>query len=450
MESSSVTVPKFFVTKSLLACSFFAFLVGYGARSQLDANMDQWVDVQLPAPFLPAGKAMPKVVYSSMDYMGSPQHTPTTSQLSLPNPSPVGEAVWHVTQEGNRLDIAAEEDDDEPEVDSEELHLPSGQHLMVDMKNIDREFLSSEKRLAEAMIELVKGSGLTLLSYHCHPSLEGKVSCVGVLLESHVAFHTRPSEGTITLDLFTCGESPLLPLIPTIQRLFGSGKPVDQSDSIWIHKKRGFRSQSDRLNPEDVDLERWLLGLRRFASKELLVSVESPFQKIDIFDVTDSRHREPESYKKALSGDDSYESRHAELYRHDKVVYLDNIMQSRLYGETAYHEALVHPAIVTHTNPKRVAIVGGGEGATLRECLKWNTVEEVVMLEIDEVMVNASRTFLPEWSDCSNLEGSAESCFDDPRANVIYTDAIAYFLDRYGNSEQIADSLFDVVILDAL
>ena len=52
------------------------------------------------------------------------------------------------------------------------------------------------------------------------------------------------------------------------------------------------------------------------------------------------------------------------------------------------HEALVHPSMLSHTNPKRVLIIGGGEGATLREVLKYKSVEEVVMVDIDEELVN--------------------------------------------------------------
>ena len=61
----------------------------------------------------------------------------------------------------------------------------------------------------------------------------------------------------------------------------------------------------------------------------------------------------------------------------------------------------MQPALWTHPNPKRVAIVGGGEGATLREVLKHESVQEAVMLEIDGVMMNASREALSEWNDCS-------------------------------------------------
>merc|ERR1740138_449466 len=70
------------------------------------------------------------------------------------------------------------------------------------------------------MVNLAAGSELTLLSYHCHSLIPMGVSCVGVLLESHISFHTWPEEGVITLDLYTCGNAPLVPVIPIIERLW--------------------------------------------------------------------------------------------------------------------------------------------------------------------------------------------------------------------------------------
>ena len=75
----------------------------------------------------------------------------------------------------------------------------------------------------------------------------------------------------------------------------------------------------------------------------------------------------------------------------DKILFLDGVEQSSLHGEAAYHEALVHPAMLTHNNPKRVAIIGGGEGATLREVLKHKSVEHVVMIDIDKELINLCR-----------------------------------------------------------
>ena len=78
------------------------------------------------------------------------------------------------------------------------MHEPAGQHLLVDIKSVDGTFLNSEDRLARAMVDLIEMSGLTMLSYHCHGLEPVGVSCVGVLLESHISFHTWPIPGVIT------------------------------------------------------------------------------------------------------------------------------------------------------------------------------------------------------------------------------------------------------------
>ena len=128
---------------------------------------------------------------------------------------------------------------------------------------------------------------------------------------------------------------------------------------------------------------------------------------------------------------------------------LDGLVQSSLFHEAAYHEALVHPALFSHSNPKRIAVIGGGEGATLREVLKHNTVEQAVMIDIDQMMVNVSRQYIPEWSDCSDIVGSASWCIEDPRAKVYYEDALAWFMTRYSDGTRF-DTLLDVIVMDAL
>ena len=114
-----------------------------------------------------------------------------------------------------------------------------------------------------------------------------------------------------------------------------------------------------------------------------------------------------------------------------KSLILDGKTQSTEMDEFIYHEALVHPAMTSHDNPKKIFIAGGGEGATAREVLKHNTVQNVVMLDIDEQVVKACQKFLP-----SHHKGS----FDDPRMNLIIGDAAQYL-------EQSNES-FDVVIVD--
>ena len=160
-------------------------------------------------------------------------------------------------------------------------------------------------------------------------------------------------------------------------------------------------------------------------------------------------------YTRSLSNDGSYESKNPELFQPDRIVFLDGVQQSSRYGSEAYHEALVRPAMFSHRHPKRVAIIGGGECATLREVLKHNTVEKVKMIEIDEIMVNVSREHLPDWSDCSDIVGSVDGwCGLDTRAELYFEDAMAWFMDRFADDKldmpKFKEEKFDVVIMDAL
>jgi len=268
---------------------------------------------------------------------------------------------------------------------------------------------------------------------------------VGVLLESHVSFHTWPSDGVITIDLFTCGSGKLVPVLPIVTKLFGVPRstantkgnhlePIKQPHVLWSHKLRGFRPTGrkhflfDDLGDSFTDLN---------DIKEEIVSVQTEFQHIDIYDEDDASYLLPEL---------------REFYTKNRQVYLDGVQQSATNGNEAYHEALVHPAMFAHDHPKRVAIIGGGECATLREVLKHNTVEHVKMIEIDEEMVKVSREYLPTWNTCSDLKGSAEWCGDDKRADVQYMDALAWFIDNFGQADatEYKEEKFDILIMDAL
>jgi spermidine synthase len=114
-----------------------------------------------------------------------------------------------------------------------------------------------------------------------------------------------------------------------------------------------------------------------------------------------------------------------------KVLVLDKDVQSTERDEYIYHETLVHPAMLAHPNPRSVFIVGGGEGATLREVLRHPTVEKAVMCDIDDELVEMARRLLPEWH---------QGAFDDPRAQVVTEDARGWL-------ENHPDT-YDVIIVD--
>jgi spermidine synthase len=100
-----------------------------------------------------------------------------------------------------------------------------------------------------------------------------------------------------------------------------------------------------------------------------------------------------------------------------KVLFLDKKIQSAAIDEIVFHESLVHPALLTHRNPRHVLIIGGGEGATLREVLRHDCVEQAVMVDIDKELVRLSQEYLPEWSS---------GAFLDSRTKVVFRDALKY------------------------
>uniref|UniRef100_A0A0A9HTE3 thermospermine synthase n=1 Tax=Arundo donax TaxID=35708 RepID=A0A0A9HTE3_ARUDO len=77
-----------------------------------------------------------------------------------------------------------------------------------------------------------------------------------------------------------------------------------------------------------------------------------------------------------------------------KALIIDGKMQSTEVDEFIYHESLIHPPLLFHPNPKTVFIMGGGEGSAAREVLRHNTVQRVVMCDIDEEVVDFCRTYL--------------------------------------------------------
>lgn len=81
-----------------------------------------------------------------------------------------------------------------------------------------------------------------------------------------------------------------------------------------------------------------------------------------------------------------------------RTLFLDGILQSSEKDEEIYHRVLVHPIMGKDTtSDKRVLILGGGEGATLREVLKWPDVKEITVLDWDEELVNYFRENEPTW-----------------------------------------------------
>ena len=121
-----------------------------------------------------------------------------------------------------------------------------------------------------------------------------------------------------------------------------------------------------------------------------------------------------------------------ETASYGKVLVLDGRIQSSQGDEFIYHDALVHPGMLTTEDPPRTALViGGGEGATLREVLRYPSITRAVMVDIDGEVVDLCRRHLPEMH---------QGAFEDPRSEVRHEDARGYL-------EKTADR-FDFISLD--
>lgn len=120
-----------------------------------------------------------------------------------------------------------------------------------------------------------------------------------------------------------------------------------------------------------------------------------------------------------------------DTHEYGKMLVIDDRVQSAEEDEYIYHESLVHPALVAHPGPRRVLVIGGGEGATVREVLRHPTIEQVVMVDIDRELVEQCHKLLPEWH---------QGALQDPRVELVVADGKDYVANSEGQ--------FDVVIVD--
>jgi len=159
----------------------------------------------------------------------------------------------------------------------------------------------------------------------------------------------------------------------------------DINPALWVHE-----------NHKDIVT----LG---FKVEETLFSGQSQFQRVDVIKTAG----------------------------HGNMLLNDGIVMISERDEFVYHEMIAHVPLFTHPDPRRVLIIGGGDGGTAREVLQHQNVESVVMVEIDKMVVDACREHMP----------SVAGALDDPRLELIIDDGVKYV--------ENTQNVFDVVIIDS-
>lgn len=138
--------------------------------------------------------------------------------------------------------------------------------------------------------------------------------------------------------------------------------------------------------------------------KEKVFSKQSPYQLVEVYDTVGF----------------------------GKFMLIDGCTMVSTRENFIYHEMLSHPALFTHPNPQRVAIIGGGDCGTLREVLRHPGVQHCTQIDIDEVVTQAAQLHFPELCEAN----------DDPRAELLFIDGIDWMRKAPAGS-------LDVIIVDA-
>ncbi len=137
--------------------------------------------------------------------------------------------------------------------------------------------------------------------------------------------------------------------------------------------------------------------------KEQLYHAQSPFQQIDFFDSEEF----------------------------GRFFALDGLMMLTEKDEFIYHDMIVHIPMATNPNIRKVLVIGGGDGGTVRELCRYPGVEHIDLVEIDQMVVDASREYLP-FTAC---------CLEDPRVKVYYEDGLKFIRSR--------EEEYDLIIVDS-
>ncbi|MDA8064588.1 MAG: polyamine aminopropyltransferase [Thermaerobacter sp.] len=117
--------------------------------------------------------------------------------------------------------------------------------------------------------------------------------------------------------------------------------------------------------------------------------------------------------------------------QYGRVLTLDGMVMTTEADEFVYHEMIVHVPLCIHPRPRRVLIVGGGDGGAVREALRHPEVERVDLVEIDRAVVEASRRFFPQLS----------AGLSDPKVRVVEADGIAFVAEH--------SAAYDCVLVDS-
>ncbi len=285
-----------------------------------------------------------------------------------------------------------------------------GLHLTADLFKCacPPELLTDRGALQETCIRLVKLAGLTVVGddFHQFPDIEGDASGVTglvLLAESHLAVHTWPELNAVTLDVYVCNfrddnTTKAQALTDSLVALFAPERSNRNS------LQRGVPTSPDSPNANHLTLD-WLTPdiVHGFAIRRPPENTQSEFQRLEWHDTR--------SLGCTLS--------------------LDGAFMLSERDEFIYHECMVHVPALAHPAPRSAFVMGGGDGCTARELLKYTSIERIVVAELDPAVIASCRQHLAIVN---------QGALDDSRVKIVTGDAMQTLTDQ--------TETFDLIVMD--
>ena len=271
----------------------------------------------------------------------------------------------------------------------------NGLHLIGDLNGCraDPSLLLDATRMREQCAQICRDAGLTVLDARFHQFDDAGFTGLVLLAESHVAIHTWPEKKGLTLDVYVCNfmadnsakaRQVFDALVALYQPTEVARQEIERGQHMLIeplNESTGFYIKADRM------LGDW----------------QTRFQKMQVYDTP----------------------------QYGRLLRLDGLNMTSERDEFVYHENLIHPAASAHAGPKKVLIIGGGDGGSAEEALKHPSVEEVTMVEIDADVIKVAK----------ELFGAVHNgVFDNPKLRVLVDDGLRFVRETRDK--------FDLIVLD--
>ncbi len=292
-----------------------------------------------------------------------------------------------------------------------------GRHILVEFLGCSSEILNDVSQIEQNMVQAAVNAGATVINSTFHHFSPWGVSGVVVIQESHLAIHTWPEYQYAAVDLFTCGDT-VDPWISFdhLKSAFGA------TNHSALEMYRGNINLLNRTDFEVVDYKGVQTPVPKKYSRSLWFTDRDDNQALSLKYTGDCLLNKKSAFQSVRVFDST---------AYGKMLTIDSCVMATERDEMHYHEMLVHPAMQLHKEPCQILVIGGGDGGTIREVLRYPSVEKVTMVEIDELVVKASKEFFPHLS----------KEFGNPKLNLIFDDGIAFVK----NSKP---AQYDVIIVD--